>query len=163
MVPLDLSSLASVRALAQDINTRIANGTLEPIRAVILNAGWQETHAGVLEPQTFTNDGLEANFQVNYLSNFLLVLLLLQSMDKKFGRIIIISSTMHDSYNPQGEALKMYREEDKEMFKGIDGLAQGISYTDDGSKAGVRRYGASKLLMVMFMFVFLPIILLLHH
>ena len=37
-MPLDLSSLASVRALAQDINTRIANGTLEPIRA-----GWHPT------------------------------------------------------------------------------------------------------------------------
>lgn len=78
-------------------------------------------------------------------------------MDKKCGRIIVVSSTMHDSFDPQGEALEMYREEDKEMFENIESLARGVEYDDDGSKAGARRYGASKLLMVMFMCVVSPL------
>lgn len=39
---LDLGSLASVKAAAADINGRVAKGALPPIRALILNAGYQE-------------------------------------------------------------------------------------------------------------------------
>ena len=35
-------------------------------------------------------------FQVNYLSQFLLVLLLLQSLDKESGRIVIVSGMNHE-------------------------------------------------------------------
>jgi NAD(P)-dependent dehydrogenase (short-subunit alcohol dehydrogenase family) len=52
--------------------------------------------AGNTSDQTFANEGLESNFAVNYLSNFLLVLLLLQSMDKENERIVIVSSLTHD-------------------------------------------------------------------
>lgn len=91
VVSIDLSSLASVRAGAKTINTRVANGSLPPIQALILSAGWQE-----LETQTFTDDGYDMTFQVNYLSQFLLVLLLLQSLDKEHGRIVIVSGMNHE-------------------------------------------------------------------
>lgn len=91
LLAMDLGSLDSVRRAARDINSRVANGTIPPIRALILNAGWgeQTTHS-------FTNDGFDMSFQVNYLSHFLLTLLLLQSMDKKHGRIEVLGSWTHE-------------------------------------------------------------------
>ncbi|KAJ8125732.1 hypothetical protein O1611_g7906 [Lasiodiplodia mahajangana] len=91
LLPLDLSSLASTRKAAEDINKRVAEGSIPPIRALILNAAWQEytTH-------TMTKDGFDMTFQANHLSHFLLTLLLLKSMDKKNGRIVILGSWSHE-------------------------------------------------------------------
>jgi NAD(P)-dependent dehydrogenase (short-subunit alcohol dehydrogenase family) len=152
---LDLSSLEKIRATAKDINARVANGTLEPIRALVLNAAFQEANGESLVPKTYTNDGYEAAFAINYLANFLFVLLILQSMDKEHGRIVMISSGTHDAYNPRN--MNNFKDEKyKIMYTDTESLAKGISYTDGGGfDAGMRRYGASKLLMVMFMCVYL--------
>lgn len=40
------------------------------------------------------------SWQVNYLANFILCLLLLQSMDKKHGRILIVGSWSHEQVAP---------------------------------------------------------------
>jgi NAD(P)-dependent dehydrogenase (short-subunit alcohol dehydrogenase family) len=95
LVPLDLSSLASVRKVAADINDRVAKATIPPIRALILNAGWQE-----YDTQTITDDGFDMAFETNYLSHFLLTLLLLKSMDKKEGRILVLGSWSHEYGTP---------------------------------------------------------------
>ena len=42
IVDLDLGSLASVRKTAEEINRRVANGDLPRIRALILNAAYQD-------------------------------------------------------------------------------------------------------------------------
>lgn len=54
-----------------------------------------------------TDDGLEMTWHINYLANFLLSLLLLQSMDKKDGRILLVSSWTHEYIQPflQGQRL----------------------------------------------------------
>jgi NAD(P)-dependent dehydrogenase (short-subunit alcohol dehydrogenase family) len=106
VVDLDLSSLASVRTMAAEINRRVAVGELPPIRALILNAGYQDHELIVSEtyfkefqgltPKTMTEDGYETSWQVNYLANQLLALLLLQSMDKEKGRILIVGSWSHE-------------------------------------------------------------------
>jgi hypothetical protein len=70
-------------AAAEDINARVARGTLPPIRALVLNAAWQEANAETLLPKTCTNDGYEATFAIKYLASFLFVLLLLQSIDNE--------------------------------------------------------------------------------
>lgn len=88
---LDLSRMASVRDVAHDVNTRVAAGELPPIRALILNAAYQEHHT-----QDFTPDGFDMSFQCNYLSHWLLVLMLLQSMDKEYGRVVILGSWSHE-------------------------------------------------------------------
>lgn len=90
-IAIDLSTLSSVRASAKDVNDRVNSGRLPPIRALLLNAALQH-----VKGQTFTGDGMESNFAVNYLANFLLVLLLLPSMDKESGRIVFTSSWTHD-------------------------------------------------------------------
>lgn len=152
VLPMDLSSLQSIRGLAANINTRVANGTLEPLRAVILNAAFQEAHEGTLKAKTFTKEGYEAHFGVNYLANFLFVLLILRSMDKNHGRIVMVSSTVHDVHDKANSTVGAFdKEEYQTVLKDTEALAKGIEYTDDGFKAGVRRYGASKTLLVMFM------------
>lgn len=90
-VSIDLSRLSSVREGAKRINAGVADGSIPPIRALILSAGF-------LEPttQTFTEDGYDMTFQVNYLSQFLLVLLLLQSLDRQKGRIVIVGGMSHE-------------------------------------------------------------------
>ncbi|KAJ2971952.1 hypothetical protein NQ176_g7432 [Zarea fungicola] len=88
---LDLSQLADVRRFAAQINHQVAAGQLPPIRALVLNAGFQEHLA-----QTISKDGLDMSFQVNYLAHFLLTALLLQSMDKGKGRILVIGSWLHE-------------------------------------------------------------------
>jgi hypothetical protein len=50
---LDLSSLEKILDAANDINTRVANGTLAPIRALVLNTAWQEANAESLAPRSY--------------------------------------------------------------------------------------------------------------
>lgn len=90
LLSLDLDDLDSVRAVARTVNARVASGALPPIRALILNAGSQD-----FGNQTWTPSGLDRTFTSNYLGHWLLTLLLLQSMDKTCGRIIVIGSQSH--------------------------------------------------------------------
>jgi NAD(P)-dependent dehydrogenase (short-subunit alcohol dehydrogenase family) len=88
---LDLNDLAGIRELADTINKKVADGVIPPIRALILNAGYQE-----LDAQRFTKDGFATVFTANYLGHWLLVLLLLQSMDRERGRIVVLGSKAHE-------------------------------------------------------------------
>lgn len=145
-----------MRSLAEDVNAKVAKGELGPIRALVLNAGWQDANAETLKPRMFTREGYEGHFGINYLANFLLVLRLLQSIDKKEGRIVLVSSYTHDGLDKQNDGLGFYKSETgefKELYKGTDELAKGKEWSDDGWKAGMRRYGASKTCLVLFMFV----------
>jgi NAD(P)-dependent dehydrogenase (short-subunit alcohol dehydrogenase family) len=90
-IGLDLATLASVREVAANINKRVSEGSLPRIRALILNAGFQEQTA-----QSFSEDGFDMSFQANYLSHWLLTLLLLQSMDAEQGRIVVVGSSGHE-------------------------------------------------------------------
>lgn len=65
-------------------------GDIPPIRALVLNAGFQD-----FGNQSWTDDGLDTNFATNYLGHWLLTLLLLGSVDREAGRIIIIGSQSH--------------------------------------------------------------------
>jgi NAD(P)-dependent dehydrogenase (short-subunit alcohol dehydrogenase family) len=140
---LALDSLAAVRQFTSKLNTDIAAGRAKPIRALVLNAAVQST-IGV----RYTSDGLEESFAVNYLANFLLVLLLLQSMDKDHGRIVFVSSFSHDSALSinQGHAPeKLAWKDPEELAKPTTKDAKGDEWA-----AGMRRYAASKLWLLMF-------------
>ncbi|KAI1389172.1 NAD(P)-binding protein [Hypoxylon trugodes] len=166
LVPLDLSSLDSTRKAAADINEKIASGKVPPIRALVLAAAYQEhtTH-------NFTNDGFDMTFQASYLSHFLLTLLLLQSMDKEKGRIVVIGSWTHevpdqsvtsttDARNNIGPYGDMYvPKEFHQIFTDPEGNTEPIAKGKWGARegrtdnpwSGMRRYGASKLCEVMMM------------
>ena len=146
IITADLSTLGSVRWTARTINDRVTSGKIPPIRALVLNAAVQHTKG-----QTFTNDGLESSFAVNYLANFLLVLLLLPNMDKEKGRIIIVSSWTHDPSHPlngfiKDEKHKTILNDPKDLAKPKEDDIKGDEYN-----AGMRRYGMSKTLMILWM------------
>ncbi|KAL2836326.1 hypothetical protein BJY01DRAFT_252055 [Aspergillus pseudoustus] len=147
---LDLSSLANVRLVANTINMRVADGSLPPIRALVLNAGYQE-HT----EQYFSEDSLDMSVQCNYLSHWLLTLMLLQSMDKQRGRILVLGSSTHDPNHPANDSVGMFKDKQwKILLHDTHGLAKGTwsSARDDSSfKAGFRRYGAGKLCEIMMM------------
>lgn len=149
---LDLGSLAKIRAFAASINARVAEGSLEPIRSLVLVAGYLDVAPEASKPRRFTEDGHEAVWGINYLANFLLVLSLLQSMDKEHGRIVMVSSWSHNPYDKRNAVTKhLALPEYKVQYRDTETLAKGVEYTDEGQKAGVRRYGASKACLVMFM------------
>ncbi|KAI0470243.1 putative short-chain dehydrogenase [Xylaria cf. heliscus] len=146
---LDLSKLSGVREAAQAINARIASGEIPPIRALVLNAGYHE-----FGWQTWTTDGLDMSFTVNYLSHWLLAVMLLQSMDREAGRIIWINSWSHNPDDKRNTAQAAYKEEKytTAIFNHIDAIAKGTwsANKDDATTwmSGWRRYGAAKLCSV---------------
>ncbi|RYP13809.1 hypothetical protein DL767_010588 [Monosporascus sp. MG133] len=154
LVALDLASLASVRMVAESINKRVADGSIPPVRALILNAGYQEQSI-----QTKTEDGFDTSFQVNYLAHFLLTLLLLQSLDRQSGRIVILGSWTHNTTHPNnklGGFTDVYVGKYQQiMSKGesTERIANGDWSSEKehpkDPRAGIRRYGAAKLCMIM--------------
>jgi NAD(P)-dependent dehydrogenase (short-subunit alcohol dehydrogenase family) len=154
IVSLDLSRHASVRAAAADINARVARGQIPPIRVLILNAGLLE-----FEQQTWTEDGFDMSFAVNYLGHFLLTLLLLHSMDREQGRVVWIGSSTHDPYAPVvGRHYPNNRWKTIIPGQSTDAIAKGTWSTraeDPTLHSGFRRYGAAKLCVAMMVYVFL--------
>ncbi|KAJ3551209.1 hypothetical protein NPX13_g11421 [Xylaria arbuscula] len=86
ILKLDLNKLDNVREEAHEINTRVAKGEIPPIGVLILKAGFQD-----FGQQSWTQSGLDIAFASNYLGHWLLTLLLLQSIDKESGRIVVSS------------------------------------------------------------------------
>lgn len=85
-LPLDLSSLASVRAAADEFLAE------HPKLDVLIN------NAGVYTEQLeVTEDGYELQFQVNHLGHFLLTVLLLPAIRccRQCSRVINVSSALH--------------------------------------------------------------------
>lgn len=146
LIPLDLSSLASVRATAESLNQRVEAGEFPPIRALVLNAAVQQVNG-----KTVTVDGYESHFAINYLAYFLFVVLVLRSMDREHGRIVMISTAMHDSYHWMNRG--KFEEGKKEMYRETEIVAKGgdSDVEGDDENAGMRRYAISKMLLVMFM------------
>jgi NAD(P)-dependent dehydrogenase (short-subunit alcohol dehydrogenase family) len=85
VVPLDLASLASIRATADDLLDRFPR-----IDVLVNNAG------GTLSTRRVTEDGFEMTFGVNHLGHFLLTNLLLDRIKASApARIITVASGAH--------------------------------------------------------------------
>ena len=83
-VALDLASLDSVRACAQDMRTRFPE-----LDSIINNAGIMQT------PQSETADGFELQFGTNHLGHFRLNALMVDMLEARAGRIVVVSSIAH--------------------------------------------------------------------
>ncbi|KAG6353491.1 hypothetical protein INS49_005672 [Diaporthe citri] len=148
IISLNLADLDSVRAVAATINSRVAAGEIPPIRALILNGGYLE-----FTSQSWTADGFDMTFASNYLGHWLLTVLLLQSMDREAGRVVVVGSESHDPHNPKSKApfdgarwLEFMRDGSSES------VARGMwstSEEDPSYSGGFRRYGASKFCQAM--------------
>ncbi|KAK3937346.1 hypothetical protein QBC46DRAFT_12167 [Diplogelasinospora grovesii] len=153
VLSLDLTKLDNVRQVAEGINTRVSAGQIPSIRSLILNAGFLD-----FGKQSWTDDGLDVTFAANYLGHWLLVLLLLQSMDKEAGRIIVIGSQAHDPNDKRNASSKAFEEEKYKTFvhdeAGFEAIAKGTwssAEEDPSFRSGFRRYGAAKLFVIMMM------------
>ncbi|GAW15795.1 hypothetical protein ANO14919_052170 [Xylariales sp. No.14919] len=147
---LELSRLADVREFASKLNVRVASGEIPPIRVLILNAAVSD-----MGKQGFTRDGFDMAFAVNYLSQWLLTLLALQSMDHKEGRIVVVGSASHDVNHPIHKLTGYYNDEKwKTFFKDdlLSSIANGTWCPNTVARpeiAGGRRYGVAKMCAVM--------------
>ncbi|KAK6197109.1 hypothetical protein LQW54_010904 [Pestalotiopsis sp. IQ-011] len=146
IVSVDLANLDNVRQAAEKINGRVSSGDIPPIRALILNAGFQD-----FGKQSWTADEFDTTFAVNYLGHWLLTLLLLKSIDKENGRIVIIGSQAHDPNNPKNASTKAFDDPKYKSFlsdaDSFHAIAKGkwSPATEDASfRGGFRRYGAAK-------------------
>jgi NAD(P)-dependent dehydrogenase (short-subunit alcohol dehydrogenase family) len=128
--PLDLNSLASVRAFAATLV-----GT--PLQALVLNAG------GQVGDVTKSADGFERTFAVNHLAHYLLVRLLTPQMATD-GRIILTASGTHDPAQKTGMPPPHHADASKLANPATDPARDASAGT-----AGRRAYSASKLCNVM--------------
>lgn len=94
VLTLDLTSQSSIRRIAAAINARVAAGEIPPIRALVLNAGFQDF--GKQQWLKEADGALDVTFAANYSGHWLLTLLLLQSMDKQMGRVVVVGSQAHE-------------------------------------------------------------------
>src|SRR5213593_2363028 len=114
---VDLASEASTRSLAEAFRRKYPR-----LDVLINNAGVYTSHREV------TMDGLERQFEVNYLSGFLLTQLLLELLKKSApSRVVNVSSSAH-----RGGRIR---------FDDLQG---------EGHYGGFRAYGQSKLAQILF-------------
>ncbi|KAI1438098.1 putative short-chain dehydrogenase [Xylaria sp. CBS 124048] len=153
ILSLNVANLNDVRRVAGAINKRVAEGQLPPIRALILNAGFQD-----FGKQTWT-DGFDTTFITNYLGHWLLSMLLLKSMDKHSGRVVVIGSLSHDPHDKRNAVTGAFKQDKYKTIvqnqSTIDDIARGTwsSAREDPSwKSGYRRFGASKLFSIMMIY-----------
>lgn len=131
-LPLDLASLASVRAFAGGYGRRAR----PPLRALVCNAGIQ-----IARGITYTADGFETMFGVNHLGHFLLAHLLLQQLVAP-ARIVVVSSGTHDPASIDGRFnAPVYRDAPSLAWPERPGAPQ---------MSGIRRYATSKLCNLFF-------------
>jgi len=136
-VVLDLASLESVRVAAKTIHERISKGELDPLAALLCNAGAQ-FHG----PISYSKDGFEETFAINQLGHFLLVNLLLDSVAGN-GRIVFTASGTHDPDTMDGKSIGAAAEPD--AFALANEGKQGNKPISGG-----RRYATSKLCTMLF-------------
>jgi NAD(P)-dependent dehydrogenase (short-subunit alcohol dehydrogenase family) len=150
ILPADVSSIEALRDFSAEINARVARGDLPPIQALVLNAGIQDN-----AKEEYTIDGFERTFAINYLSNFLLSLLLLESMDREHGRIIFIGSTFADIHWGTNKYAFSSKEQMGTWFTTMENISKGVEEHPDGdiNKKGQRKYALSKLLLMVWMYV----------
>ncbi len=89
-VPCDLSRLADVRAAAAAVRELIAAGKVEPLDALVANAGSMSS-----DIRKASADGYELTFAVNYLAHAQLIADLLDSFAKPARIVLLGSNTYH--------------------------------------------------------------------
>jgi NAD(P)-dependent dehydrogenase (short-subunit alcohol dehydrogenase family) len=129
---VDLASLASVRQWAKAFPA----GPYPPLYGLVCNAG-----LSLGDTITKTEDGIETTFQVNCLSHFLLVQLLLP-MIQKGGRILFVSSELHRNDGP----MKSFRPE----YKNPETMAFPQPGEQPMKGFGQKQYSATKLCLLFY-------------
>jgi hypothetical protein len=90
-----------------------------------------------VEGKIITADEFESHFAVNYLANYMLVLMILESTDKEGGRIVMIFTALHDSYHWMSN--RTFRAGEKEMFRDIDTNCKWCERCGEGDREEAHR------------------------
>ncbi|KAI0976898.1 putative short-chain dehydrogenase [Xylaria arbuscula] len=150
IISMNLSSLSNIREVAKQINSRIAVNEIPPIRILILNTAYYD-----IDCEVHTENGLYPAFVMGYLGPWLLSMLLLQSMDRVNGRIVVANDGLYHTDAALRIVERQHVDEQWNNFfneDNIDDFTRG-TYADkedgiDGA-AELRRYGAFKLFPTM--------------
>ena len=138
---VDMSSLASVGDFATSLSALISSGSLPRIRALICTAAVMQVGG-----KRTTEDGMEATFQINYLANFLLVMLLLPVMRRDCRVIFLTSNLIYGERRPgASEVAKFHEYVAKLPYAVVAETGQGNAFAE-----GTARYAISKVLLSMF-------------
>ena len=129
---LDLASFSSVRNFVATFQ----NKKLPPLNGIICNAGLSGKDTAI-----FTKDGIENTFQVNCLSHFLLINLMLNDLSSN-ARILMVSSELHRNDGPMKSFLPNYTN--------AQDLAHPLPEKANQKGSGSIRYSTSKLCMVFY-------------
>jgi NAD(P)-dependent dehydrogenase (short-subunit alcohol dehydrogenase family) len=135
VLPLDLSSLASVRGFGGAVTAALGDGGID---ALVLNAGGQRPDVAARSA-----DGFELTFATNHLAHYLLLRLLAPRLNPG-ARVVITSSGTHDPAEKTGvppphhaDALRLaHPDSDPEL-------------SANPVTAGMRAYSTSKLANLM--------------
>ncbi len=136
-LPLDTSSLASVREAAARFRAMLDRGEIDSFQALLCNAGGR--HNG---PLSYSPEGYETTFATNCLGHFLLVELLTNRL-ADHGRIVFTASGTHDPDTTDGKMVGLVAEPDA-LALANDGK--------DGRKplSAGKRYSTSKLCTILY-------------
>jgi NAD(P)-dependent dehydrogenase (short-subunit alcohol dehydrogenase family) len=130
-LPLDLASLASVRAFAAAVAERLGDA---PIDALLLNAGGRRP-----DVDTRSADGFELTFATNHLAHHALLRLLLPRLAEG-ARVVITTSDTHDPAEKTGVPPPHHADARLLAHPEHDARRDASATT-----AGLRAYAASKL------------------
>ena len=139
LLPLDVSTIVSVRNFASSLVARITSGELPRIRSLICAAAIMQ-----VKGKQMTEDGMETNFQINYLANFLLVLFLMPVMRKDCRIMFFTSNLISDAGSAQGPRIPGFEEFQEKLPDLVTEKSKG------NFDEGTMRYGMSKKLLSMF-------------
>lgn len=135
---LDLSSFESIRNFADQVLMITKN-----IDVLACNAGLQ-----IAKGTQTTAEGIEKTFGVNHLGHFLLTKLLMPSINKVSGRIVLVSSGTH--YNPAIWQSSMFGIPPAD-YTGWENISAPDSFKNYPEKSrGYVRYSTSKLCVLFF-------------
>ncbi|SMD14319.1 NAD(P)-dependent dehydrogenase, short-chain alcohol dehydrogenase family [Fulvimarina manganoxydans] len=137
LLPLDVSSLGSVRSASAQLTAMLDRGEIAPLQAIVCNAGGQ-----FRGPISYSADGYEDTFATNHLGHFLLVNLLLDRLVPN-GRVVFTASGTHDPDTADGRMVGKVAE------------PNALALANDGRNgakplSGGVRYSTSKLCTMLF-------------
>ncbi|MBT1690435.1 SDR family NAD(P)-dependent oxidoreductase [Dawidia soli] len=137
VLKIDTSSLASVRAGADECRKMLDLSDIDPLQAIICNAGVR-----LNGKVSYTEDGYEQTFATNYLGHVLLIELLIDRIAKN-GRIVLTSSGTHDPDTTDGKMMGIAAE-----YDAIELANTGKNGTKPVSNG--KLYATSKLNMILY-------------
>ncbi|CAJ1343807.1 unnamed protein product [Effrenium voratum] len=121
LMRLDLASFASVQTFAREVQAMD-----RPLALLVCNAGMNSASANQETAHQLSEDKVDVLYQTNYLSHFLLILLLLPLL-KSRGRVVSVSSVVHRSASLDDFQLTSSVREPYVSLYGLSKLAQIVS------------------------------------